>query len=100
MRDSRHLPILAALGLGATAPGSPASSASATGGTDGDGCGCSSGNHAEDGNQKLLAEAMMPPAALSGGEDKLLQVGDIAKLSGKTVRAIHHYEELGLLQPH
>jgi MerR family copper efflux transcriptional regulator len=33
------------------------------------------------------------------GED-LLQVGDIAKVSGKTVRAIHHYEEVGLLQPH
>jgi DNA-binding transcriptional MerR regulator len=32
--------------------------------------------------------------------DKLLQVGDIAKASGKTVRAIHHYEEVGLLQPH
>ncbi|MBK8252229.1 MAG: MerR family transcriptional regulator [Polyangiaceae bacterium] len=35
-----------------------------------------------------------------GDEDKLLQVGDVAKVSGKTVRAIHHYEELGLLQPH
>jgi MerR family transcriptional regulator, copper efflux regulator len=32
--------------------------------------------------------------------EKLLQVGDIAKASGKTVRAIHHYEEVGLLQPH
>ena len=32
--------------------------------------------------------------------EKLLQVGDIAKVSGKTVRAIHHYEEVGLLQPH
>lgn len=41
----------------------------------------------------------MPPAA-QPGDDKLIQVGDIAKLSGKTVRAIHHYEELGLLQPH
>jgi DNA-binding transcriptional MerR regulator len=44
----------------------------------------------------------MPPAG-NGAEtpdDKLIQVGDIAKLSGKTVRAIHHYEELGLLQPH
>lgn len=30
----------------------------------------------------------------------LLQVGDLAKLSGKTVRAIHHYEEVGLLRPH
>lgn len=32
-------------------------------------------------------------------EERLLQVGDIAKAVGKTVRAIHHYEELGLLQP-
>jgi len=29
----------------------------------------------------------------------LLRVGDIARLSGKTVRAIHLYEEMGLLQP-
>ena len=29
----------------------------------------------------------------------LLRVGDLAKLAGKTVRAIHLYEELGLLQP-
>src|SRR6185295_16710536 len=34
------------------------------------------------------------------GEDGLLQVGDLAKASGKTVRAIHHYEEVGLLRPH
>jgi MerR family copper efflux transcriptional regulator len=33
-------------------------------------------------------------------EDGLLQVGDLAKLAGKTVRAIHLYEELGLLRPH
>lgn len=31
--------------------------------------------------------------------DGLLQVGDLAKAAGKTVRAIHHYEELGLLKP-
>ena len=31
--------------------------------------------------------------------ERLLQVGDIAQVSGKTVRAIHHYEEVGLLQP-
>jgi DNA-binding transcriptional MerR regulator len=30
---------------------------------------------------------------------QLLRVGDLARLSGKTVRAIHLYEELGLLQP-
>jgi len=33
------------------------------------------------------------------GEERLLQVGDIAKACGKTVRAIHHYEEVGLLRP-
>ncbi len=29
----------------------------------------------------------------------MLQVGDLARAAGKTVRAIHHYEEVGLLQP-
>src|SRR3989442_10083974 len=29
----------------------------------------------------------------------LLRVGDLARLTGKTVRAIHLYEELGLLKP-
>src|SRR2546426_2604805 len=29
----------------------------------------------------------------------LLRVGDLARLTGKTVRAIRLYEELGLLQP-
>ena len=29
----------------------------------------------------------------------LLRVGDLAKVTGKTVRAIHHYEELGLIEP-
>ena len=33
------------------------------------------------------------------GSRELLRVGDLAKLSGKTVRAIHHYEELGLIEP-
>ena len=32
--------------------------------------------------------------------EPLLQVGDLARASGKTVRAIHHYEEVGLLRPH
>jgi MerR family copper efflux transcriptional regulator len=38
-------------------------------------------------------------AALEGHESELLQVGDLARESGKTVRAIHLYEELGLLKP-
>jgi MerR family copper efflux transcriptional regulator len=29
----------------------------------------------------------------------LIQVGELAQAVGKTVRAIHHYEELGLLEP-
>ncbi len=31
--------------------------------------------------------------------DKLLRIGELAKKVGKTVRAIHLYEELGLVQP-
>lgn len=65
-----------------------------------DGCGCLRPEHDEAPRADLLATALMPPAAGLPGDDKLIQVGDIAKLSGKTVRAIHHYEELGLLQPH
>src|SRR4051812_15393557 len=30
---------------------------------------------------------------------KTLRVGELAKRTGKTVRALHLYEELGLLQP-
>jgi MerR family transcriptional regulator, copper efflux regulator len=33
------------------------------------------------------------------GRTQLLRVGDIARATGKTVRAIHLYEELGLLKP-
>src|SRR5438552_1339988 len=38
-----------------------------------------------------------PPAK---DDDEMLRVGDLAKRSGKTVLAIHLYEELGLLRPH
>ena len=31
--------------------------------------------------------------------DKLLHIGELAKRAGKTVRALHLYEELGLLHP-
>lgn len=36
-----------------------------------------------------------------GAEDagEFLQVGDLAKVTGKTVRAIHLYESLGLIEP-
>jgi MerR family copper efflux transcriptional regulator len=46
----------------------------------------------------LGAEAERREAhAVDGGE--LLLVGDLAKAAGKTVRAIHLYEEVGLLRP-
>src|SRR5258708_6956950 len=32
-------------------------------------------------------------------DKSLLRVGDLARATGKTVRAIHLYEELGLLKP-
>ncbi|MFI5297555.1 MAG: MerR family transcriptional regulator [Polyangiales bacterium] len=33
-------------------------------------------------------------------DEPLLQVGELSRLTGKTVRALHLYEELGLLRPH
>jgi MerR family transcriptional regulator, copper efflux regulator len=39
-------------------------------------------------------------AGVETSEEDLLQVGDVARLCGKSVRAIHLYEELGLLKPH
>jgi DNA-binding transcriptional MerR regulator len=35
----------------------------------------------------------------SRDSDKLMRVGELAKAVGKTVRAMHLYEELGLLEP-
>jgi len=37
--------------------------------------------------------------ATESADEPLLQVGDLARMTGKTVRAIHHYEELGLIEP-
>lgn len=87
MRDSRHLPL---------ADGSAHADAC------GDGCGCQRPAQADlpDGDRIAAGTLVLPPVVQAGDADKLIQVGDIAKLSGKTVRAIHHYEELGLLQPH
>jgi DNA-binding transcriptional MerR regulator len=46
------------------------------------------------------AEPSSPETREDVPEDELLQVGELAKKCGKTVRAIHHYENLGLLTPH
>lgn len=45
----------------------------------------------------LLQET--PPAPTESGAALLMQVGDLAKETGKTVRAIHLYEEMDLLRP-
>lgn len=52
----------------------------------------------------VASEATASSSARSGlegseGSEQLLRVGDLAKMTGKTVRAIHHYEELGLIEP-
>jgi MerR family copper efflux transcriptional regulator len=36
---------------------------------------------------------------VEAGAEELVQIGDLARDAGKTVRAIHLYEELGLLRP-
>ena len=48
-----------------------------------------------------LPIAKLPPAEEAVEEtEQLVQVGDLARETGKTVRALHLYEEMGLLTPH
>ncbi len=47
----------------------------------------------------LARPAVEPDLVKVRDEQALLRVGDLAKVCGKTVRAIHHYEELGLIEP-
>jgi len=55
----------------------------------------------------IVAPGSSPEAAApaleptrSSGDEELLLVGDLARAVGKTVRAIHLYEELGLVRAH
>lgn len=49
---------------------------------------------------EALALPVPPASSLADTPaEKLIQVGELAAASGKTVRAIHLYEELGLLRP-
>ncbi len=54
-------------------------------------------------NRRHLAIAPQPGASADCerrfDEDQLLQVGELAKATDKTVRAIHLYESLGLIEP-
>jgi DNA-binding transcriptional MerR regulator len=47
----------------------------------------------------LLPALPAKDGAMSEGASPLMQVGDLARESGKTVRAIHLYEQLELLKP-
>lgn len=46
-----------------------------------------------------IAPASVPAPAAAEAAGVLMQVGDLAKETGKTVRALHLYEELELLRP-
>ena len=51
----------------------------------------------------LAQPDVLPPELRADQElqpGEVMLVGDLAKASGKTVRAIHLYEDLGLLKPH
>lgn len=50
-----------------------------------------------EGQENVVRLPLVPSASL--GTERLLQIGELARAAGKTVRAIHHYEELGLLKP-
>lgn len=42
---------------------------------------------------------LLPPRHMPDGAGEVLRVGDLATKTAKTVRALHLYEELGLLHP-
>ena len=53
-------------------------------------------------HQEIPASALVrgrPALASIGGTRAPLLVGDLARRTGKTVRALHLYEEIGLLEP-
>jgi DNA-binding transcriptional MerR regulator len=50
-------------------------------------------------NQTAPSRPTAPTPSAEGGAPRLLKVGALAKATGKTVRAIRFYEELGLLSP-
>src|ERR1035437_8549229 len=48
-------------------------------------------------DRSLIVETMEP--RMNGTMKMFLRVGDLAKATGLSVRALHHYEEIGLLPP-
>src|SRR5690606_4777501 len=93
-QDKRHLKLL-------TIEPSCADDAWATVGARGGAEGCEA--VAAGGEVDLASDAgtahASPDASCAPGDGEFLQVGDLAKVTGKTVRAIHCYESLGLIEP-
>lgn len=48
---------------------------------------------------RVAPEVPVIPGGVAGGDAPLLRVGEIARQTGKTTRAIRFYEELGLVVP-
>jgi len=46
-----------------------------------------------------LREGVPSAAEMAAADDKLWKVGQLAQATGLTVRALHHYDEIGLLRP-
>lgn len=45
------------------------------------------------------ADVKVAPMNLGNGQKQVVQIGDLAKRAGVSVRAIRYYEELGLIRP-
>jgi DNA-binding transcriptional MerR regulator len=84
MPDHHRLPLLRPIAGGASTPDPPVAFEQA-----GEGPPQATGSERQEGAR----------AAAAPERDDLMQIGDLARETGKTVRAIHLYEELGLLVP-
>src|SRR3954447_23541414 len=58
--------------------------------------------HADEPKLDHCRESLAPHVAschIVGGVEEHLTVGRVAELAGVTIRTLHHYDEIGLLQP-
>jgi len=93
----RHLPLLNRRRPSQARSAGSSSHADAVSHGDGDGVALGNAVSLASKQGNALAAVHLRSADSAGG---MLRVGDLAKATGKTVRAIHHYENVGLLKPH
>jgi len=91
-QDKRHLKLLAP-------EPSPADDAWAGVGARGADEGCEPSADTAMVDTATVDTASPDATSCPSSEGEFLQVGDLAKMTGKTVRAIHLYESLGLIEP-